>query len=131
VLDDTGQISGRNASATSAIPSSRPAPCSQRGWPSSHSSARFIIGSARTRQLPARLLRPHERRAWGQGQGGGQFLLQDPAIEPHWYKVARNRYHATFTEFRAAVQKVLNNLPAYRAELASLLTERFQLFTTP
>ena len=46
-------------------------------------------------------------------------------------KVARNRYHATFTEFRAAVQKVLNNLSAYRAELASLLTERFQLFTTP
>jgi len=46
-------------------------------------------------------------------------------------KVARNRYHATFAEFRAAVQKVLNNLPAYRAELASLLTERFQLFTTP
>ena len=46
-------------------------------------------------------------------------------------KVARNRYHATFAAFRAAVQKVLNNLPAYRAERASLLTERFQPFTTP
>ena len=46
-------------------------------------------------------------------------------------KVARNRYHATFAAFRAAVQKVLNNLPAYRAERASLLTERFQRFTTP
>ncbi len=56
-------------------------------------------------------------------------------IERFWKflkrKVARNRYHATFTEFRAAVQKVLNNLAAYRAELASLLTERCQLFTTP
>jgi transposase len=46
-------------------------------------------------------------------------------------KVARNRYHATFAAFHAAVQKVLNNLPAYRAERASLLTERFQRFTTP
>jgi hypothetical protein len=44
--------------------------------------------------------------------------------------VAHNRYHATFAEFRAAVQKVLNNLPAYRAELARVLTERFQLSTT-
>jgi transposase len=56
-------------------------------------------------------------------------------IERFWKflkrKVARNRYHATFTEFRTAVQAILNNLPSYRAELASLLTERFQLFTTP
>jgi transposase len=56
-------------------------------------------------------------------------------IERFWKflkrKVARNRYHATFAEFRAAVQKVLNNFSAYREELASLLTERFQLFTTP
>ena len=40
-------------------------------------------------------------------------------------------YHATFTELRAAVQKVLNTLPAYRAERASRLTERFQRVTTP
>jgi transposase len=56
-------------------------------------------------------------------------------IERFWKflkrKVARNRYHATFAEFRAAVQQVLNNLSDYREELASLLTERFQLFTTP
>jgi transposase len=56
-------------------------------------------------------------------------------IEHFWKflkrKVARNRYHATYAEFRAAVQQVLNNLSAYRAELSSLLTERFQLFTTP
>jgi transposase len=56
-------------------------------------------------------------------------------IERFWKflkrKVARNRYHATFAEFRAAVQKVLNNLSDYKAELASLMTERFQLFTTP
>lgn len=44
-------------------------------------------------------------------------------------KVARNRYHATFAEFRAAVQQVFQNLPTYRAELTTLLTERFQLFT--
>lgn len=44
-------------------------------------------------------------------------------------KVARNRYHATFAEFRAAVQRVLPNLPDYRPELTRLLTERFQLFT--
>lgn len=56
-------------------------------------------------------------------------------IERFWKflkrKVARNRYHATFAEFRAAVQKVLNNLSDYKTELASLMTERFQLFTTP
>ncbi len=56
-------------------------------------------------------------------------------IERFWKflkrKVARNRYHATFAEFRAAVQKIVNNISAYRAELTSLLTERFQLFTMP
>ena len=56
-------------------------------------------------------------------------------IERFWKflkrKVARNRYHASFAEFRAAVQKVLNNLSDYKEELASLMTERFQLFTTP
>ena len=56
-------------------------------------------------------------------------------IERFWKflkrKVARNRYHATFAEFRVAVQKIVNNISAYRAELASLLTERFQLFTMP
>jgi transposase len=56
-------------------------------------------------------------------------------IERFWKflkrKVARNRYHATVAEFRAAVQKVLNNLSDDKAELASLMTERFQLFTTP
>jgi transposase len=54
-------------------------------------------------------------------------------IERFWKflkrKVARNRFHATFGEFRSAVQKVLNNIAAYRDELASLMTERFQLFT--
>jgi hypothetical protein len=46
-------------------------------------------------------------------------------------KVARNRYYTTFAEFRKAVQNVLNNIAAYRDELSSLMTERFQLFTTP
>lgn len=55
-------------------------------------------------------------------------------IERFWKflkrKVARNRYYPTFAEFRAAIQHLLTNLPAYRDELATLLTERFQLFTT-
>jgi transposase len=53
-------------------------------------------------------------------------------IERFWKflkrKVARNRYYTTFAEFRTAVQKVLNNIVAYADELASLMTERFQLF---
>ena len=56
-------------------------------------------------------------------------------IERFWKflkrKVARNRYYTTFAEFRTAVQNVLNNIPAYHDELSSLMTERFQLFTTP
>ena len=56
-------------------------------------------------------------------------------IERFWKflkrKVARNRYYTTFAEFRAAVQNVLNNIAAYRDELSKLMTERFQLFTTP
>ena len=41
----------------------------------------------------------------------------------------RFKYHTTFAEFRRAVQTVLNNIAAYADELASLMTERFQLFT--
>jgi transposase len=56
-------------------------------------------------------------------------------IERFWKflkrKVARNRYYATFAEFRTAIQNVLNNIAAYRDDLTSLMTERFQLFTTP
>ena len=56
-------------------------------------------------------------------------------IERFWKflkrKVARNRYYTTLAEFRGAVQKVLNNIAAYHDELSSLMTERFQLFTTP
>ena len=56
-------------------------------------------------------------------------------IERFWkflrQKVARNRFYATFAEFRTAVQNVLNNITAYRDDLASLMTERFQLFTMP
>jgi transposase len=44
-------------------------------------------------------------------------------------KVARNRFYPTFADFRAAVQHFLNNLDQYQDELASLMTERFQLFT--
>ena len=55
-------------------------------------------------------------------------------IERFWKflkrKVARNRYNTTFAEFRKAGQNVLNNITAYRDELSSLMTERFQLFTT-
>ena len=54
-------------------------------------------------------------------------------IERFWKllsrKVARNRYYTTFAEFCTAIQTVLNNIAAYPDELASLMTERFQLFT--
>jgi transposase len=54
-------------------------------------------------------------------------------IESFWQflkrQVARNRLHATFGEFRSAVQKVLHNIASCRNELASLMTERFELFT--
>lgn len=56
-------------------------------------------------------------------------------IERFWKflkrKVARNRYYTTFAAFRKAVQNRLNNIATYREELSSLMTERFQLFTTP
>jgi hypothetical protein len=56
-------------------------------------------------------------------------------IERFWKflkrKVARNHYYATFADFRTAVQQVLNNIAEYGDELASLMSERFQLFTTP
>ncbi len=56
-------------------------------------------------------------------------------IERFWKflkrKVARNHFSATFAEFRTAVQKVLNTIASYDDELASLMTERFQLFTAP
>ena len=56
-------------------------------------------------------------------------------IERFWKflkrKVARNRYYTTFAEFRRPVQNVLNDIAAYRDELSSLMTERFQLFTLP
>jgi hypothetical protein len=56
-------------------------------------------------------------------------------IERFWKslkrKVTRNRFYATFAEFRSAVQKVLNNITAYRDGLTTLMIERFQLFTAP
>ena len=56
-------------------------------------------------------------------------------IERFWKflkgKVARNQYYATFAEFRTAVQQVLNNIAEYGDELASRMTERFQLFPVP
>jgi len=42
--------------------------------------------------------------------------------------VARNKYYATFKEFRAEVQRVLGNLDDYAGELSTLMTETFQLF---
>jgi transposase len=40
----------------------------------------------------------------------------------------RNRFYATFAEFRAAIQRVIFHVDDYADELASLMTERFQLF---
>ena len=42
--------------------------------------------------------------------------------------VTRNTFYATFADFRAAVQQVLNNISQYADELASLMTENFHLF---
>ena len=42
--------------------------------------------------------------------------------------VTRNKYYATFAEFREAVERLLANLPDYVDELASLMTENFHLF---
>jgi transposase len=53
-------------------------------------------------------------------------------IERFWKflkkKVARNKYHPTFAEFRTAVREVLGNLESYTEELSTLMTETFQLF---
>jgi transposase len=38
-------------------------------------------------------------------------------------------YHETFDEFVAAIDKVLDNLDEYATELASLMTERFEILT--
>ena len=60
------------------------------------------------------------------------YSLNLNLIERFWKflkrKMARNRYYATCAEFRTAVQNVLNNIDVYRDDLASLMTERFQLF---
>lgn len=45
--------------------------------------------------------------------------------------VTRNKYYATFAEFRKAIEHLLANLPDYADELASLMTENFHLFGQP
>ena len=45
--------------------------------------------------------------------------------------ITRNRFYATFGEFRCAIQHLLSNLGQYADELASLMTENFQLFAQP
>ena len=53
-------------------------------------------------------------------------------IERFWKflrkKVMRNTYYATFAKFQAAIKQVLANLPLYRDELTTLMTENFHLF---
>jgi transposase len=53
-------------------------------------------------------------------------------IERFWKflrkQVLRNRYYATFAEFRAAIQRLLTDLSAYAEELTALMTEHFHLF---
>ena len=52
---------------------------------------------------------------------------------PHPIIPTLQPFHAFFRAktWDSAVQKVLNNSPAYRDELSSSMLERFQLFTTP
>ena len=42
-------------------------------------------------------------------------------------KKALCRWHKTFEEMQAAVAEVLDHLDAYREELSTLMTERFQI----
>lgn len=42
-------------------------------------------------------------------------------------KEALQKWHPTFEDMQAAVAQVLDNLPAYREQLATLMTERFHL----
>jgi transposase len=69
----------------------------------------------------------------------GIRLLYLPAYSPNlnlierfWKflrkKIMRNKYYATFAEFRAAIQKLLTNLNNYTDELKTLMTENFHLF---
>jgi transposase len=44
-------------------------------------------------------------------------------------KVLKNKYYATFKKFQQALQEFLNTLDQYQAELSTLLTENFQLFS--
>ena len=54
-------------------------------------------------------------------------------IERFWKflkkKVVRNKYYATFTEFRDTLLTFLSDLSPHREKLDSLLTEKFHLFT--
>lgn len=53
-------------------------------------------------------------------------------IERFWKflrkKIMRNKYYATFAEFRAVIQKLLTNLSSHTDELKTLMTENFHLF---
>jgi transposase len=53
-------------------------------------------------------------------------------IERFWKflrkQVLRNTYYPTFSEFRAAIQRLLANLDTYAEELTTLMTENFHLF---
>lgn len=53
-------------------------------------------------------------------------------IERFWKflkkKVVRNKYYATFAEFRDAVLSFLSDLSPHRTSLDTLLTEKFHLF---
>jgi transposase len=42
-------------------------------------------------------------------------------------KEALQKWHPTFEDMQAAVAQVLDNLPRYREQLATLMTERFHL----
>jgi transposase len=44
-------------------------------------------------------------------------------------KVLKDRYHATFEQFVAAIKAFLGHLDQYAAELATLLTDNFELLT--
>ena len=56
-------------------------------------------------------------------------------IERFWKflrkQVLHNTYYPTFTQFRAAIQRLLTNVDCYADELHTLMTETFHLFGNP
>jgi hypothetical protein len=90
----------------------------------------------------ARYNRSRELRAYLAKPGCRLKLVSLPSYAPNlnlierfWHfmkrKVLFNKAYGKFILFKKAFDDVFNNLPAYAAELASLITDRFHLIGHP